>query len=67
LHADLVGDGLHLALVVAVADDEVVGEGGDGGEVENFDVGGLLGFGRAYGNQPGGFGMGFGFQIGVRQ
>jgi hypothetical protein len=70
LHADFVADGLNLALIPAAADDEVVGEAGDAGQVENLDVGGLLGFRGANGDQPGG---GFGyrlrrrFQVGVGQ
>jgi hypothetical protein len=44
---DLVGDGLDLPRIGARADDEVVGEGGDAGQVENPDVGGFLRFGGA--------------------
>jgi hypothetical protein len=40
--ADFVADGLHLLLVGAGADDEVVGERGDAGEVEDYEVGGFL-------------------------
>jgi hypothetical protein len=45
---------LHLFLIVAGADDEIVRKTRDAGEVEDFDVGGFLGFGSANGNQPGG-------------
>ena len=51
--ADFVADGLHLFLVGAGADDEVVGERGDAGEVEYDQVGGFLRFRSADGNQPG--------------
>ena len=54
--SDLVADGLHLFLIAAGADDEVVGEGGDAGEVEDYQVGGLFGFGCAGSDQPGGRG-----------
>jgi hypothetical protein len=67
---DFVADGLHLPLISAGADDEVVGESGDAGEVEDYQVGGLFGFGCAGGNQPGwrgGFGnCGF-LEIGLGQ
>ena len=53
LQMDLVADGLNLALVAAGADDEVVGEGGDAGEVQHANVGGFLRFGGAHGQQPG--------------
>jgi hypothetical protein len=67
---DLVADGLHLPLVGAGADDEIVGEGGDTGEVEDYQVGGLFGFGCADGDQPGGrCGLGGGgfLEIGLGQ
>jgi hypothetical protein len=51
--ADLVADGLHLLLVGAGADDEIVGERGDAGEVEYDQVGGFFRFCGADGNQPG--------------
>jgi hypothetical protein len=51
--ADFVADGLHLFLVGAGADDEVVGEGGDAGEVEYDQVGSFFRFGSADGSQPG--------------
>jgi hypothetical protein len=51
--ADFVADGLHLFLVGAGADDEVVGERGDAGEVEHDQVGGFFRFRSADGNQPG--------------
>jgi hypothetical protein len=44
----LVGDGLDVARVGARADHEVIGECGDAGQVQNADVGGLLGFGGAH-------------------
>ena len=53
LQPHFIADGLDLALVGAGADHEIVGEGGDAGEIEHFDVGGFLGFGGADGNQPG--------------
>ena len=68
--ADLVADGLHLLRIGAGADDEVVGERGDTCEVQDYDVGGLLGFGCADGNQPGwyrGLGGGGWFEIGLGQ
>jgi hypothetical protein len=70
LHTDFIADGLNLPRVASIADDEVVGEAGDAGQVENLDVGGLLRFRGANGDQPGG---GFGyrlrrrFQVGVGQ
>jgi hypothetical protein len=56
LEADFIGDGLDLAGVGAGADDEIIGEGGDTGEVEDEDVGGLLFTGGADGGEPCGFG-----------
>ena len=70
LQPDFVADGLHLLLVGAGADHEVVGEGGDAGEIEDYDVGGFLGFCGADGNQPGGrggFGGGGFLEIGLGQ
>ncbi len=49
----LVGDGLHLPLVRARADDEGIGEGSDPGEIENFNVDSFFRFRRSHGNQPG--------------
>jgi hypothetical protein len=54
-----------LFLVVAGANDEVIREAGDAGEIEDFDVGGFLGFGGANGDQPGGPGE-FQFAGGLR-
>lgn len=54
--ADLVGDGLILARTRAGADDEVIGETGDSGEIQNSKIGGLLGPGRVYRDLPAGFG-----------
>lgn len=42
LQVDFVGDGLGLARVGTRADQEVIGETGDAGEIEYFDVGGLF-------------------------
>src|SRR5438270_685995 len=42
------------ALVCPRADDEIVGERGDAGEVQHANIGGLFRFGGAHGNQPGG-------------
>jgi hypothetical protein len=61
---------LHLLLVRSRADDEVVGEGGYAGKVEDYDVGGLFRFGGADGNQPGrrnGLGGGGFLAIGLGQ
>lgn len=49
----LVGDGLNLALVGAGDDHEIIGERRDPGEIENRDIGGLLGFRGADGDEPG--------------
>ncbi len=65
LHGDLVPDGLDLGLVLAGADEEEVGEGGDFAEVEDDDVAGLLGFGGAEGDLPRG-GAGGGKNAGPR-
>ena len=51
--ADLVADGLDIALVGARADHEVIGEGGDAGKVQHTDIDSLFGFGCANGYQPG--------------
>jgi hypothetical protein len=50
---DFVADGLHLLLVGAGTDHEEVRERGDAGKVEDYEVGGLLRFGCADGDQPG--------------
>jgi len=47
------GDGLDLTRIGAGAENEVVGEGGDAGKVEDLDIGGFLGFGCADGDEPG--------------
>jgi hypothetical protein len=52
LQADVVGDGLDLPGIGAGTDDEIIGERGDGGEVQDADVGGFLGFGGADGGEP---------------
>ena len=68
--SDFVADGLHLLLVRARTDDEVVGECGDTGEVKDYDLGGLFRFGCADGNQPGwpsGMGRGGFLEIGLGQ
>ena len=44
LEIDFVADGLHLALVAAGADYEVIGERGDAGEIQDPNVGGLFCF-----------------------
>jgi hypoxanthine phosphoribosyltransferase len=53
-HADLIADGLDVALVGPRADHEMIGERGDAGQIENADISGFLRFGGAYGKQPGG-------------
>jgi hypothetical protein len=53
LKTHFVADGLDLALIGASADHKIIGEGGNAGEIEYFDVGGFLGFSGADGNQPG--------------
>lgn len=59
LQGDFVPDGLDLGLVLARADEEEIGEGGDFPEVEDLDVPGLLGLGGAEGDLPrGGLGGG---------
>ena len=54
LHRDFIANGLNLPLVGAGADDKEVRKRGNAGEVENLDVGRLLGFGGADGDEPGG-------------
>jgi len=54
LDCDFVANGLNLPLIGAIANDKEVRERGNAGEVENLDVRRLLGFGGAYGNEPGG-------------
>ncbi len=46
---DVVADGLHLPLIGARADHEIVGKGGDAGQIEDPDIGGFFGFGCADG------------------
>ena len=53
LQGDFVGDGLNLPLIGAAAEDEIIGEGSDAGQIQNLDVGGLLGFGGADRYEPG--------------
>lgn len=70
LQPDFIANGLDLALIGAGADDEIVGEGGDTGEIENLYVGGFLGFGGADGDEPGGrfsFGPGIFLDVGLGQ
>ena len=52
LQGDLVPDSLDLGFVLAGADEEEIGEGGDFPEIEDDDVAGLLGFGGAEGGKP---------------
>jgi hypothetical protein len=59
LHADLFADGLNLALIGSGADHEKVSERGDAGEIQYFNVGCLLRFSGADGDEPGGRGCGF--------
>ena len=53
LDPDFVADGLNLALVGPRADHEEVRKRGDSREVQHLDFAGFLGFGGAYGNEPG--------------
>jgi hypothetical protein len=55
LVAYFIGDGLILARVGAGADDKIVGETRDTGEVQNFDIGGLLFPGSPHCEEPSGF------------
>ena len=50
--ADLIGDGLDLFRIGAGANDEVVGEGGNPGQIQDVNVGGFFRLGRADCNQP---------------
>lgn len=52
--ADFLGNRLDLALVGAGADHEIVGERGDLAQIQNLDIGRLLGFRRADCDKPGG-------------
>ena len=52
LQIDFVADGLHLAVVIAGADHEMICKGSDAGEVKNDDVFGLLTLGGPDGEQP---------------
>lgn len=56
LQADFVGDCLVLARTRARADDEIIGETGDSGEIQNSDVRGFFLPGRADCNPPPRFG-----------
>lgn len=49
---NLVGDGLILSRVAAVADDENVGDGGDAAEIERLNIDRLFLIGRANGCEP---------------
>lgn len=53
LKTHFVADGLDLSLIGTGADHKKIGEGGNAGEIEDFDVGGFLGLSGADGNQPG--------------
>jgi len=57
LDPDLVGDGLILTRVRARADYKVIGERRDAGEIQDFNIGGLLFLSRANGREPSGFGL----------
>ncbi len=59
LNPDLVGNRLNLARVRARADYEVIGERSDPGEIQDFDIDGLLFLSRANGREPSGFGLRF--------
>jgi len=52
LQADFVDYGLVLACIGAGADDEIVSETGDCGQIQDADVGGLLCLRGADGNSP---------------
>jgi len=54
LKIHFVRDGLNLPLVGAGAYDKEIGERSDAGQIEYVDVGGLLRFGRPYGDEPSG-------------
>ena len=53
LQVDFIVDRLHLFLIVAGADDEVVGKAGDPRQIQDLDIGGFFGFGGADCDQPG--------------
>ena len=54
---DLVGYRLYLLRVRASADNEIVGERGNSGKIQDFNVGSFLGFRGSYCRQPGGSGF----------
>lgn len=60
LNSDLIGYSLYLLRVRAGTDDEIVGERGDGGEIQDLNVGGFFGFGSLYRYKPGGLRKFFG-------
>lgn len=49
---DLIGDGLNLFRIGPAANDEVVGEGGNPGQIQDVNVGGFFRLRRADRNQP---------------
>lgn len=51
--ADFVGNGLNLPLIRAGTDDKDISKGSYASQVENLDVDGFFGFGRANREQPG--------------
>ncbi len=52
LQCDLVGYGLHLLRVAAIAEQEIVRESGNAGKIQNFDLGGFFGLSGANGYEP---------------
>ena len=50
--ADLIGDSLNLFWIGPRADDEVVGERGNPGQIQDVNISGFFRFGRADRNQP---------------
>ena len=52
LDADFVGYSLYLLRVRAGTNNEIVGERGDGSEIQNPDVGGFFGLGSLYRCEP---------------
>jgi hypothetical protein len=52
LQADFLANSLHLFGIVAGANDEVIGERCDAGQIQNLDVFGLFRFSGAYRNEP---------------
>jgi hypothetical protein len=70
LYPNFVRDGLNLPLIGSRADDEIVRERSDSGEVQYPDIGGFLGFCGADSEEPGwrcDFGVGCFRKIGLGQ